>query len=157
MSNHTAVEHGYDPMLMEDMEDRKWTWKNQPGYKPIMLILAALVFTAMVLLPPPHSMLDMVKQENPAGYSLPQGCKTIADTVNKKLHPDAFKEAQSAEKPLSAAAHGKGSPLLSDYEVAQMAKITVCILFLGNGVPSFRGHRHDGGRHALPLCHSAGQ
>jgi sodium-dependent dicarboxylate transporter 2/3/5 len=130
MSNHTAVEHGYDPMLMEDMEDRKWTWKNQPGYKPIMLILAALVFTAMVLLPPPHSMLDMVKQENPAGYSLPQGCKTIADTVNKKLHPDAFKEAQSAEKPLSAAAHGKGSPLLSDYEVAQMAKITVCILFL---------------------------
>ena len=73
MSHHTAVEHGYDPMLMDEIGDRKWTWKSQPGYKPIMLILAALVFTALVLLPPPHSMLDMVRQENPNGYSLSQG------------------------------------------------------------------------------------
>ena len=130
MSHQTAVEHGYDPMLIDEPGDRNWTWKSQPGYKPVLLILAALVFTALTLLPPPHGMIDMVKQVNPAGYKLPLGCKTIADSVNKKLHPDAFQAERSGEETAAADAHGKASPLLTDYEVAQMAKITVCILFL---------------------------
>ena len=52
MSHQTAVEPGYDPLLADGAEDRTWSWKNRPGYKPIFFILAALVFTFFVMLPP---------------------------------------------------------------------------------------------------------
>ncbi len=131
MSHQTAVDHGYDPLLAEEIEDRKWTWKSRPGYKPMFFIIAALAFTFAVMMPPTQGMLDMVKTENPSGYKLPQGAKTITDTVNKKLRPEAF-NADKAGKPAASeeGGHAKVKPLLTSYQVAQMAKLTVCILFL---------------------------
>ena len=130
MSNQTAVDHGFDPILAEGFDDRGWTWKSRPGYKPLFFIMAALVFTFAVMMPPPQSMLDMAETISPAGYSLPAGTQTITDAVNKKLRPDAFKASQSGETTTTDAGHGHGSPLLTTYQVAQMAKLTVCILFL---------------------------
>ncbi len=129
MSNHTTTDHEYDPLLAPDLEDRTWSWKSKPGYKPILFVIAALVFTFMVLMPPPRSMLEMVKTEKPAGYSIPHSCTTITDAVNKKLRPEAFNAQQSGTE--TAKKHGhEAKPLLTAYQVAQMAKVTVAILFL---------------------------
>ena len=129
MSNH-STDHSYDPLLA-DFEDRAWSWKNRPGYKPILFIIAALVFTVMVMMPPTRGMLEMVKTENPSGYALPQGAKTITDAVNKKLRPEAFKSGTATREAASEEnGHKKIKPLRSDHEVAQLAKLTVCILFL---------------------------
>ncbi|BBO79111.1 cation transporter [Desulfosarcina widdelii] len=134
MSHQTAVEPGYDPLLADGAEGRTWTWKNRPGYKPIFFILAALVFTFVVMLPPTQGMLEMVQSLNPAGYALPAGTKTITDAVNKKLRPEAFSQQQEGTDKGAESGHGNGhgevEPLLTHYQVAQMAKLTICILFL---------------------------
>ncbi|WP_319526725.1 SLC13 family permease [uncultured Desulfosarcina sp.] len=130
MSHQTAVDPGYDPLLADGAEDRTWSWKNRPGYKPIFFILGALVFTFFVMLPPTQGMLDMVQTISPAGYALPSGAKTITDAVNKKLRPEAFHQQQEGAEKSAASGHGKAKPLLTHYQVAQMAKLTVCILFL---------------------------
>ncbi|MBU0767752.1 MAG: hypothetical protein KJ687_01480, partial [Proteobacteria bacterium] len=64
-------------------------WKNKPGYKPMLFVIAAVVFTAFVVLPPPQSMIDMVTKISPPGYELSKGSTTIVETVNKKLRPKA--------------------------------------------------------------------
>ena len=104
-----------------------WTWKNKPGYKPILLIIAAVVFTGVVVLPPPQSMIDMVSRTNPAGYKLEPDCETITDTVNRKLRPVTFKVEKLGEP---VPANHKGERLLTPQEVARIAKIMVAILFL---------------------------
>jgi len=102
-------------------------WENKPGYKPIFFIIAALIFTAAVILPPPQSMIDMVSKIKPPGYKLEKDCTTIAETVNKKLNPKAFAAAKQ-EKQVSSATEKKS--LLEPTAVARMAKITLAILFL---------------------------
>ena len=104
-----------------------FTWKGGPGYKPAYLLAAAVLFIVIVLLPPPQSMVDMVTRLNPPGYELGTNCTTITDTVNQKLRPQAFAKEKGAP------AHGNGGhaeALLTAADVAQMAKITVAILFL---------------------------
>ena len=129
MSNHTTTDHEYDPLFAPDFEDRAWSWKSRPGYKPILFVIAALVFTFMVLMPPTRGMLEMVKTEKPAGYSMPRACTTITDAVNKKLRPESFNAQQNGTE--TAKKHGhEAKPLLTAYQVAQMAKVTVAILFL---------------------------
>ena len=56
MSNHSTSDHAYDPLLA-DIEDRAWSWKNRPGYKPILFITATLVFAILVIMPtaPEHA------------------------------------------------------------------------------------------------------
>jgi len=118
MSAHTAI--------VQSPSETSF-WKNKPGYKPILFIIAAVVFAAIVVLPPPQSMIDMVTQISPPGYKLDRGCTTIVEAVNKKLRPKtfaAFKEGQ----PVSAA-EGKKS-LMDAEEVAGIAKIMIAILFL---------------------------
>lgn len=98
-------------------------WKSRPGYKPLILFPAIVVFIALVIMPPPQSMLDMVTKEKPAGYAMPSDCKTITDSVNKKLRPDAFKAAQKGQAPSDP--HAK--PLITSTEAAQLAKIMLLI------------------------------
>lgn len=103
-----------------------FSWRGGPGYKPIYILVAAVLFIIAVVLPPPQSMIDMVSGINPAGYKLGKGCQTITQTVNQKLNPKAFSAQQSEE----GEAHSKKKGLLTDVDVARMAKITVCMLFL---------------------------
>jgi len=105
-----------------------WSWKSKPGYKPILILAAAVVFIALTVMPPTQAMLEMVARENPSGYSLGRNCKTIVDTVNQKLRPEAFKAAQSGK----TEAHGEHGveTLLTAEQVARGAKVMVLILFL---------------------------
>jgi hypothetical protein len=80
--------HGHQSM--GDVMDQPWSWKNRPGYKPVLLLIAAVVFSTVVIMPPTPGMVEMVNRLNPAGYKLPAGCETIIDAVNQKLRPEAF-------------------------------------------------------------------
>jgi sodium-dependent dicarboxylate transporter 2/3/5 len=102
-------------------------WKNKPGYKPILFIIAAVVFVTLVSMPPLQSMIDMVTKINPPGYKLGSGCTTIVETLNKKLRPKAFATFKQG-KPVPAA-EGEES-LMDAKEVARIAKIMIAILFL---------------------------
>ena len=78
-------------------------------------------------------MLDLVKKEKPAGYELPAGTRSITDAVNRKLRPEAFNTRTGQSTKMQATedgGHSQIKPLLTPYQVAQMAKVTVCILFL---------------------------
>ena len=108
---------------MRDTE--AWTWKSTPGYKPIPMLIAFLLFAVVVWLPPTQGMMDLVTRVQPAGYKMGAGCQTIVDSINKKLRPEAFKEVQNA-----AASENHKEPLLTAEQVARMAKVTVAILFL---------------------------
>jgi sodium-dependent dicarboxylate transporter 2/3/5 len=99
-------------------------WKNKPGYKPMLFIIAAAVFAVLVIMPPPQSMIDMVTKISPPGYKLGGSCTTIVETVNKKLRPKAF-TAYKQEKQTEGE-----KPLMDADEVARIAKIMIGILFL---------------------------
>ncbi len=102
-------------------------WKNKPGYKPILFIIAAVVFITLVTIPPPQSMIDMVTKISPPGYKLGRDCTTIVETVNKKLRPKAF----TAYKQGKSVSQAKEEETLMDAKkVAGMAKIMIAILFL---------------------------
>jgi sodium-dependent dicarboxylate transporter 2/3/5 len=101
-------------------------WASKPGYKPILLLIAALVFAGIVIAPPPQSMNDLVSKAKPPGYELGRGCKTVTDTINKKLRPDAFKaKMEQGQKDLS-----ETEPLMTDRQAAQLAKTMLAIFFL---------------------------
>ena len=108
-------------------KDQGFSWRGGPGYKPLYLLLAAVMFIGIVIMPPPQSMLDMVSKTNPPGYELGKKCSTITETVNQKLRPKALTAAND-EAAQNHGAHEKA--LLSSEDVARMAKITVAILFL---------------------------
>ncbi len=109
------------------IENRKsGFWASKPGYKPVLLLIAAVVFVGVVMIPPPESMINLVSKVNPSGYQLGRGCKSITDTINQKLHPKAF-EAKSEQK--QPGAWDKG-PLLTDRQAAQLAKTMLAIFFL---------------------------
>jgi sodium-dependent dicarboxylate transporter 2/3/5 len=73
-------------------------------------------------------MFDLVSQVRPPGYQLGQGCETIADTVNKKLRPEAFQNhKQPGGREKIPNHHGE---LLTAEQVAQLAKVMIAILFL---------------------------
>ncbi|MCF8039351.1 MAG: DASS family sodium-coupled anion symporter [Desulfohalobiaceae bacterium] len=105
-------------------------WKNKPGYKPVLLLCGIAVFLFILLAPPPSSLLDLVQQDHPAGYKIGKGARTITDTVNRTMHPEALQIAQEAR------AQGKPVPaeiqeeLLSPQEVARMAMVMIGILML---------------------------
>jgi len=86
-------------------------WASKPGFKPILLLIAGLFFVALAVTPPPQSIINLVSSNHPPGYKLGSKCNTITETVNKKLR-------------------SKDGPLLTNTEVAQMAKIMVGILFV---------------------------
>jgi solute carrier family 13 (sodium-dependent dicarboxylate transporter), member 2/3/5 len=114
-------------MPMDKETTHGWTWKNRPGYKPLLILIAALAFAAIVILPAPQSMRDMVGQASPPGYQLGRDCTTITETVNQRLRPEAFK-AQKQGQPANP--NHKSEPLLTPEQVARLAKIMVGILFL---------------------------
>ncbi len=101
-------------------------WASRPGYKPVLFMSAALVFCVLVVAPVPQSMIDLVSRENPAGYSLPGGCKTIAENIDRKLRPKSVETAKGAEQQ----AHSKGHSIITSEEAAQMAKVMLLIFAL---------------------------
>lgn len=116
MGHHAAVE----------TNRKSGFWASKPGYKPILLLIAALVFTGVVFVPTPQSMINLVSKTSPPGYKLGRECKTITDTMNQKLYPKAFKaKTAQGQKGLS-----DSEPLMTNIQAAQLAKIMLAIFFL---------------------------
>ncbi len=101
-------------------------WASKPGYKPILLLIAVLVFTGIVIAPPPQSMIDLASKVNPAGYQLGRECNTITDTINQKLHPKAFKAKMGQDQNTLS----DSKPLFTDRQAALLAKTMLAIFFL---------------------------
>jgi len=128
MATHFSADRYNDP----------WTWKNRPGYKPKLILAGFLTFLVIVVLPPPQSMLDMVREPDPRGYSLTKGSRNIVETVNAKLRPEAYQASKlgAEQKPKASTGdveggHREGEQrLLTEVEVARLAKIMIGILFL---------------------------
>ena len=116
MAHHPAVEGHYNSSI----------WASRPGYKPKLLLIAAIIFAGLVMVPPPQSLIDLVSKVNPAGYKVAKGCHTITDTINKKLHPTSIKTTKVSETKVSKGA----GPLLTPRDAAQMAKVMLAIFFL---------------------------
>lgn len=109
-----------------DVKHKSSFWASKPGYKPVLLLVAAIVFTGLVVIPPPQGMIDLAGKVSPAGHNLPTGCKTITDSINKKLRPAAFGAAKKPGK----MGHAEAKPLFSDRDAAQLAKVMLAIFFL---------------------------
>ena len=109
-----------------DTHHKSGFWASKPGYKPILMLIAAVVFVGVIMIPPPESMINLVSKVNPSGYQLGRECNTIADTINQKLHPKDF-EAAKAKDQKGLPDH---SPLLTDRQAAQLAKTMLAIFFL---------------------------
>ncbi|UCG79938.1 MAG: anion permease, partial [Desulfobacterales bacterium] len=109
-----------------DRNPKSSIWANKPGYKPVLFLIAGIVFAGLVVLPPPQSMVDMASKLDPPGYMLAPGCRTITDNINKKLHPNAFEVETIAH----SKEHAKAEPLLTPRQAAQMAKVMLAIFFL---------------------------
>ena len=101
-------------------------WANKPGYKPLLLITAAIIFGVLIVIPPPRSMIDLISMEAPQGYKLGKGCNTITDTINKKLRSKAYKAGQTSDEKADAG----GQQLMSNVQAARLAKIMISILLL---------------------------
>jgi sodium-dependent dicarboxylate transporter 2/3/5 len=108
----------------------KGFWASKPGYKPVLLLIALFVFSFLVIIPPPQSLVDLVGKDHPSGYQLPSGANTITDAVNRKLNPDAFKKDDKKTAHDEEGVKQKERPLLTSKEVAQMAKVTLAIFGL---------------------------
>jgi sodium-dependent dicarboxylate transporter 2/3/5 len=108
-------------------------WASRPGYKPVLLLIAFILYAFLVILPPPQSMIDLVSKEHPSGYSLSSGVKNITEAVNRKLNPEAFKKKEAkpdAKKVAAEEVHQKHGKLLSERDAAQLAKITLATFAL---------------------------
>ena len=99
---------------------------GQAGYRPAVLLLAAVFFVLMALLPIPGSLVELVEQVNPSGYDMMEpGTETIVDSVNYHRYPDAFEAGREGRGAVEGA---KG--LDSAEQVARTAMIMVGILFV---------------------------
>ena len=58
MSHHTSYE----------MKPRESIWASRPGYKPVLMLVALVVFVGLVMVPPPQSMIALVGKADPGGY-----------------------------------------------------------------------------------------
>ena len=99
---------------------------SRPGFKPILLLIGAMVFSALVLVPPPRSMVDLAVEVHPSGYALSGGCDTITDSINKKFYPNDFE----AVKASAGEQHSKSNLPISPEQAAQMAKVMLAIFGL---------------------------
>ena len=98
---------------------------GQSGYRPILLIFAALFFVLVMLLPVPGSLVDLVEQVDPLGYDLESNTETIADSVNSHKNTEAFQAWQLSGLPPDSA-----EGLDSSERIARQALIMVGILIV---------------------------
>ena len=77
------------------------TWlKGGDEHKPIFIILAVVIFTAVYFMPTPKSMEELVTTINPVGYKMKQGY-TIVDHLNDICHtnPDGIGALKTIDIP----------------------------------------------------------
>ena len=99
---------------------------GQAGYRPLVLVLAALIFVSIVLFPVPGSLIDLLEQLNPPGYDMMEpGTNTVVDSVNYHRNPEAFEAWRQG-----SGSAGATEDLDSSGEVARRAMIMLGILLV---------------------------
>ena len=127
--NRARLDRSPRPILVDysGLEVRKTTselLRGQPGYRPIALIIAALFFASLILLPVPGSLIDLVEVVNPSGYEMMgANTETIVDSVNYHNDPVAFEASQE-----TGGAGRESGGLASSEDVARQALIMLAIL-----------------------------
>ena len=98
------------------------TLVGQAGYRPILMLAAALFFMAMVLLPVPQTLTGLMDEANPRGYGMLQaGADTIAESANRRKNPEAFQDWVERGRP-------DEEGLASSEEIGRLALIMIGIL-----------------------------
>jgi len=98
--------------------------KGQSGYRPIALLIAAVFFLSMLLLPLPGSLIGLVEQVNPPGYTMMEAdTETIVDSVNLHNNPRGFEAIQQNGETAQLAGN-----MDSSEDVARRAMIMLAIL-----------------------------
>ena len=96
------------------------------GYRPIVLIMAALFLLSFMFLPLPGSLINLVNQVNPSGYEMVgPNSETIVDSVNYSKNPETFQAWQETGGSAETA-----DRLDSSEEVARRAMIMLAILLV---------------------------
>ena len=127
--NRAWLDRAPRPILVDysGLEVRKSTselLRGQPGYRPIALIIAALFFISLILLPVPGSLIALVEVVNPSGYEMMEpNTETIVDSVNYHNNPEAFEASQE-----NGGAGQETEGLASSEDVARQALIMLAIL-----------------------------
>ena len=98
---------------------------GQAGYRPVLLVFAAVFVIGVALLPVPGSLVDLVEQVDPLGYDMMPGTETIVDSVNSHNNPEAYEAWQESGRSVEAA-----QGLDTSEQVARRAMIIVGILFI---------------------------
>jgi len=119
--------------------------KGEAGYKPLLMIVAVVLFLAFIFGPTPSSLTNLVNEPNVPGFKLASGTTTIREMVNKTNNPEAFKEWQAAVAAEKEAAAGTdeaakaaaiaevertADKLDGTKKITFLAKVTVGILLL---------------------------
>ena len=98
---------------------------GQAGYRPVLLVFAAVFVIGVALLPVPGSLVDLVEQVNPLGYDMMPGTETIVDSVNSHNNPEAYEAWQESGRSVEAA-----QGLDTSEQVARRAMIILGILLI---------------------------
>ena len=99
---------------------------GQAGYRPIVLLIAAVFFLSMLLLPLPGSLIGLVEQDNPPGYTMmAANTETIVDSVNQHKNPRGYE----ALRQNGETAQARGNMDTSE-DVARRAMIMLAILIV---------------------------
>ena len=93
--------------MTQELSDSSIAHRDAPSrVKRNLVILAALFVVAVALVPAPRGLLELVQEEQPLGYQLQSGTKSITGSVSKILQKD-----------------------LTPEQVASKAKIMIAVLF----------------------------
>ena len=129
--NWTRLERESRPILVDysGLKIRKTASEylnGQSGYRPIVLLIAAVFFLSMLLLPLPGSLIRLVEQDNPQGYTMmAANTETIVDSVNQRKNPRGYEALrQNGEN-----ARARGNMDTSE-DVARLAMIMLAILIV---------------------------
>ena len=102
---------------------------GQAGYRPVALIVAALLFLSLLLIPVPSGLSAILVAENPPGYDMMEpGTNTIADSVNYHNSRQAFQAGQYSEAPAEIQENSDPENSDSIEKVARLALVMVGIL-----------------------------
>ena len=129
-ASRTWLETTPRPFLVDygGLEVRKSIWSllaGQAGYRPAVLLVAALLLVAAVLMPVPRTLTGLLEEPNPPGYDMAgAGTETIVDSVNYHDNPEAFGAWRRTGRSESAAG------LDSTSAVARRAMVMVGILLV---------------------------
>ena len=97
---------------------------GRAGQRPIVLLVASVLFLSMALLPLPRSLVGLVEEVNPLGYKMMEAdSETIVESVNRHFSPEAFGTGQGDSIRFTQG-------LKSSSEIARRAMIMIGILLV---------------------------